>query len=111
MSTSKARAGSPWQYRSAFASVSRSSTAVASPRCSCVSTMAAPKRARMASRIAPPCTGSIPLRAGRDLVLQLHEAVEDRLGTRRTTRDVDVHGDDRIDALHGGIVVVEATGA
>src|SRR5664279_138276 len=34
-----------------------------------------------------------------DLLLELHQAVEEGLGTRRAAGDVDVHGDDPVDAL------------
>src|SRR5687768_5659037 len=80
---------------------------VASPRCSWVSTTAAPKRARAASSMAAPCMPLVPLHARGDLVLQLHEAVERRFGARRTAGAIHVHRDDRVDALHGGVVVVE----
>src|SRR5262249_36870112 len=64
-----------------------------------------PNRRRSSSRIA---MRSVPLRLGGDPVLQLHEAVDHGLGAGRTARDVDVDGDDRVDPLHGGVVVVEA---
>jgi hypothetical protein len=34
-----------------------------------------------------------------DLALQLHDPVDERLGTRRTSRHVHVHWDDLVDAL------------
>src|SRR5712691_10512052 len=70
--------------------------------------MASPNRRWSSARIA---TRSVPLRLGGDLVLQLHEPVDHRLGAGRAARDVDVDRDDRVDALHGGVVVVEATRA
>src|SRR5262245_1187104 len=108
MSTSNASAASSRQCASTPGRASRVTTAVRSPRWSSVSTMAPPNRRRSSSRIA---TRSVPLRLGGDLVLQLHEAVDHRLGAGRTARNVDVDGDDRVDALHGGVVVVEAAGA
>src|SRR4029434_4590749 len=104
MSTSKANVASSLQWASTPGSASRATTAVRSPRWSSASTMASPNRRRSSSRIA---TRSVPLRLGSDLVLQLHEPVDHGLGARRTARDVDVHRDDRVDTLHGGVVVVE----
>src|SRR5436190_403961 len=40
-----------------------------------------------------------------DLALQLHDAVDERLGARRTAGHEHVHGDDLIDALHQRVVV------
>src|SRR5262249_31873109 len=108
MSTSNASAASSRQCASTPGRASRVTTAVRSPRWSSVSTTAPPNRRRSSSRIA---TSSVPLRLAGDLVLQLHEAVDHRLGAGRTAGNVDVDGDDRVDALHGGVVVVEAAGA
>src|SRR5215471_15589389 len=108
MSTSNASAASSRQYASTPGRASRVTTAVRSPRWSSVSTMAPPNRRRSSSRIA---MRSVPLRLGGDPVLQLHEAVDHRLGAGWTARDVDVDRDDRVDPLHGGVVVVEAAGA
>src|SRR5438876_1158045 len=44
-------------------------------------------------------------------LLQLQDAVEHRLRMRRTSRNVDVDGDDRVDALHDGVVVIWASRA
>src|SRR6185503_1578770 len=49
--------------------------------------------------------------AARDLVLDEQETVEHRFRTRRATRDVDVAGDDFVDARDGRVVVVEAAAA
>src|SRR5437867_3542942 len=46
-----------------------------------------------------------------DLRLQLHQAVEHGLGPRRASRDVEVYGNDGVDPLHGGVVVVEPSRA
>src|SRR5262245_4601758 len=108
MSTSKASAASSRQWARTPSSASRETTAVRSPRWSSVSTMASPNRRRSSSRIG---TRSVPLGLGDDLVLQLHEPVDHRLGTRRAARDIDVDRYDRVDPLHGGVVVVEAAGA
>src|SRR5882672_8668642 len=108
MRTSNASAPSSLQWASTPSSASRLTIAVRSPRWSSVSTMASPNRRRSSSRIA---TGSVPLHLRGDLVLQLHEPVDHRLGSGWTARDVDVDRDDRVDALHGGVVVVEAAGA
>src|SRR5574341_31309 len=114
MSTSNASAASSRQAASTRGSTSRVTTAVWSPRWSWVSTMSAPNRFASAARIAAPSivqSPLVPLGLGGDLVLELHEPVEDGLGTRRAARDVDVHRDDRVDALDGRVVVVEAAGA
>src|SRR5499426_2764594 len=108
MRTSKAKAASSRQCASTVRSASRATTAVRSPRCSCVSTMASPNRRWSSVRIG---TRSVPLRLTGDLVLQLHEPVDDRFGTGWAAGDVDVDRDDRVDALHGGVVVVEAARA
>src|SRR5215471_9929736 len=107
MSTSNASAASSRQWASTERRAARATTAVRSPRWSSVSTMASPNRRRSSSRIA---TRSVPLRLGGDLVLQLHEAVDHGLGAGRTARDVNVDRDDRVDPLHGRVVVVEAAG-
>src|SRR5947208_8186776 len=108
MSTSNASAASWRQWASTARSASRATTAVRSPRCSSVSTMASPNRRRSSSRIA---TRSVPLHLRGDLVLELHEPVDHRLGAGRAARDVDVDRDDRIDAHDRGVVVVEAARA
>src|SRR2546426_7982081 len=108
MRTSKASSASSRQRLSAPGSVARSITAVWSPHWACVSTMAEPRRARSRSRIAAPSIRSVPLGPDRDPVLELHQPVDHRLRTRRAARDVDVDGDDRVDALHGGVVVVRS---
>src|SRR5258706_6863483 len=105
MSTSKASATSSRQWASTVSMAPRATTAVASPKCSCASTMASPNRRWSSARIS---TRSEPLRLAGDLVLQLHEPVDHRLGAGRTPGDVDVDGNDRVDPLHGGVVVVEA---
>src|SRR5436309_11472924 len=107
MSTSNASATSSRQWASTVRMASRATIAVSSPR-SCVSTMAAPNRRWSSASIS---TRSVPLGLGGDLVLQLHEPVDHRLGAGRTARDVNVDGNDRVDALHGGVVVIEAAGA
>src|SRR5213083_2166245 len=96
MRTSNASAASSRQCASTARSASR------------VSTMASPNRRWSPARIV---TRSVPLRLDGDLVLELHEPVDDRLGTRRTAGYVDVDRDDRVDPLHGGVVVVEAARA
>src|SRR5437879_13445483 len=108
MSTSNASAASSRQWASTARSASRATTAPWSPCWSSVSTMASPNRRWSSARIA---TRSVPLRLGGDFILQLHEPVDHRLGTGRAARDVDVDRNDRVDALHGGVVVVEAAGA
>src|SRR6185436_16760552 len=108
MSTSNARAASSRQWASTLRSASRAMTAVRSPRWSTVSTMASPNRRRSSSRMA---TRSVPLRLGGDLVLELHEPVDDGFGAGRTAGDVDVDRNDRVDPLHGGVIVVEAASA
>src|SRR5438552_11681526 len=45
-----------------------------------------------------------------DLPLQDLQPVEDLLGARRAAGHVDVHRDDPVGALHGGVVVVEPAG-
>src|SRR5262245_13660568 len=50
-------------------------------------------------RDAPPWSALDPL-------LQLQETIEDGLRPRGTAGNVDVHGDDRVDALNRGVVVV-----
>src|SRR5581483_42864 len=53
--------------------------------------------------------GDRPARAlERDPLLELQEPVDDGLRARRAARDVDVDRDDRVDALHDGVVVVRA---
>src|SRR5207247_9370205 len=108
MRTSNASAASSRQCASTARSAARVTTTVRSPRCSCVSTMASPNRRWSPARIV---TRSVPLRLDGDLVLELHEPVDDRLGTTRTAGYVDVDRDDRGDPLHGGVVVVEAAPA
>src|SRR5438093_40336 len=108
MSTSNASAASSRQWASTASSASRATTAVWSSRWSWISTRASPNRRWSSARIA---TRSVPLRLGGDLVLQLHEPVDHRLGTGRAARDVDVDRDDRVDAHDGRVVVVEAAGA
>src|SRR5207237_8616658 len=123
----------------------RVTTAVWSPRKSCVSTTPDPNRARSTASIAAPSISgapraarrgsplpsqarlprrvrlhlgraaasrshSIPLGLGGAPILRLHEPVDDGLRAGRAARDVDVHGDDRVDALDGRVVVVEAAG-
>src|SRR6266850_1596215 len=56
--------------------------------------MASPNRRWSSARIV---TRSVPLRLDGDLVLELHEPVDDRLGTRRTAGNVDVDRADRAD--------------
>src|SRR4029434_1606479 len=51
------------------------------------------------------------LGARRDLVLELHQTVDDALGARGATRDVDVHGNDGVDPLDRRVVVVEPSRA
>src|ERR671935_244315 len=49
-----------------------------------------------------------------DLVLQLHDAVEKRLCSRRATGHVDIHGHDTVAAAHDGVrivVIAAAVGA
>src|SRR5207247_5517186 len=41
-----------------------------------------------------------------DLVLQFEEALDQRLGPRRAARDVDINGNDLVDALEDRVVVV-----
>src|SRR5262245_58660617 len=92
-----------------------------SPRKACVPRTPAPTRSRSRARIPCPSTVSAPpvegpaeleaLRSRRDLVAELHQPVEDALGTQRTARNVDVDRNDRVDALHRRVVVVEAAGA
>src|SRR5262245_26431947 len=108
MRTSKASAASSRQWASTARSASRATTPVRSPRCSCVSTMASPNRRWSSARID---TRSVPLRLAGDLVLQLHQPVDDRFRTGRAAGDVDVDRNDRVDPLHGGVVVVEAARA
>src|SRR5215831_10652964 len=58
----------------------------------------------------PSLPGSVELetlRARRDLVHELHQTVDDALGAGRASGDVDVDGNDRVDPLHGGVIVVE----
>src|SRR5262245_50624746 len=43
-----------------------------------------------------------------DLALELHDAVDERLGARRTARHVDVDRHDLIDALHERVIVEDA---
>jgi len=114
-----------------------STTAVSSPNWLCVSRTAAPKRSPqlvedLLAHVALPrsfwrsCTsprsasGTGSVRgftmagvrsAARDLVLKEKEAIEDRLGSRRAARDVDVAGDDLVDAGERRVVVVEAAAA
>ena len=45
-----------------------------------------------------------------DLLLQHHDAVDQAFGTRRTAGHVDVHRNDRVDALHHRVVVEHAAG-
>src|SRR6266511_3095874 len=70
MRTSNASATSSRQWASTARRASRATTAVRSPRWSCVSTTASPNRRWSSARIA---TRSVPLRLGGDLVLQLQE--------------------------------------
>ena len=42
-----------------------------------------------------------------DLLLQLHEAVEQRLGARRAAGHVDVHRDDLVDALQHAVAELQ----
>src|SRR5688572_12699901 len=46
-----------------------------------------------------------------NLGLQLHQAVEDHFGPGRAAGDVNIDGEDGVDAHDGGVVVVEASGA
>src|ERR1051326_5818444 len=55
----------------------------------------------------PLAGGGLPL----NFLLKLDQSVEDHLGTRRAPRDVDIHRQDRVNAHHGGVVVVEPAGA
>src|SRR5205807_3854070 len=105
---SNASAGSSLQWARTPSTASLATIAVRSARWSSVSTMASPNRRRSSSRIG---TRSVPLHLRGDLVLELHEPVDHRLGARRAARDVDVDRNDRIDAHDGGVVVVEAAGA
>src|SRR5262245_875036 len=107
MRTSKPRSASSRQRLSAAGSAARSTTAVWSPCWACVSITDEPRRARSRSRIAAPSTVSVPLGPDRDLFLELHEPVDHRLRTGRAAWNVDVDGNDRVDPLHGGVVVVE----
>src|SRR2546422_4964557 len=108
MSTANAGAASSRRGASRASSASRATPGVWSSGWSWPSTMASPNRRWSSARIA---TRSVPLRLGGDLVLQLHEPVDHRLGTGRAARDVDVDRDDRVDAHDGRVVVVEAAGA
>src|SRR5262245_15075689 len=111
MRTSKPRSASSRHSLRAAGSAARSITTVSSPCCAWVSTTDAPRRARSRSNIAAPSTPSVPLSPDRDLVLQLHEPVDDRFRPRRAARNVYVDGNDGVDALHGRVVVIEAAGA
>src|SRR6266540_7565136 len=83
--------------------------------------MPSPRRAESRARIACPSNGGSPpfrpmarleaLGARHDLVLELHQTVDDALRTGRASGDVHVHGDDRVDPLDRRIVVVEPTRA
>src|SRR2546425_1560097 len=108
MRTSNASAASSRQWASTASRAPGATTGVWSAGWWCVSTMAPPNRRWSSARIA---TRSIPLGLSGDLVLQLHEPVDHRLGTRRAARDVDVDRNDRVDAHDRGVVVVEAAGA
>src|ERR1051325_9462735 len=83
-----------------------------SPRYSWVARTRSPTCSRSRARMSVPSisgsSGSEALGARRDLVLELHQAVDDALEARRAARDVHVHRDDGVDALDGGVVVVEA---
>src|SRR3989338_8949884 len=46
-----------------------------------------------------------------DLLLQFYEPVEHIFRPRRTSRNIDIHGDDCVDALHRRIVVIKSTRA
>src|SRR5207248_8354770 len=46
--------------------------------------------------------------ARRDLLLEQQDAIDQRFGARRASRDIHIHGDDLIDALHDGIVIEDA---
>jgi hypothetical protein len=44
-----------------------------------------------------------------DAILQLHQAINHGLGTRRASGDIDIDGDDSIDTLEHGVIVVRST--
>src|SRR5262245_28311812 len=111
MRTSKPRSASSRQRLSAAGSAARSTTAVWSPCWACVSITDEPRRARSRSRIAAPSTLLVPPGAYREPFRKLQEPVEHGLRTRRAARNVHVDGNDRIDPLHGGVVVVETARA
>src|SRR5256712_2001374 len=108
MRTSNASAASSRQWASTARRASRATTAVGSPWWSWVSTTASPNRRWSSARM---LTRSVPLGLSGDLVLQLHEPVDHRLGAGRAAGNVDVARDDRVDALDGGVIVIEAAGA
>src|SRR5258705_12394900 len=75
--------------------------------------MRPPQRSRSRGRMAWPSMvvpgpGSEALGARRDLVLELHQAVDDALGARRAAGNIDVHRDDGVDPLDRRVVVVKA---
>src|SRR5213593_1803484 len=122
MSTRRSNAspGSSRQKARASRMASRATTAVWSPRKSWVSSTRPPRRARSRARIACPSTGIRLSSRGatlealgprRELVLELHQAVDDALGAGWASRDVHVDGDDRVDSLNRRVVVVEAARA
>src|SRR4029450_3641940 len=109
-------AASSRQNRRISGSIPRSTSSVWSPCSAWVARTAAPKRSWSRARMSGPCMRgrpavSVPLPPDGDLVLELHQAVEHALGPGRASRNVDVDGQDRVDALHGGVVVVEPTRA
>src|SRR5262249_23313157 len=102
MSMSNCRAGSSRQKRRKARAVARSTSTVWSPRWACVPWMAGPNRSFSRPRIASPSMRLDPLGVGPlggDLLLQLHQAVEDRLRTGRAAGDVDVDRNDGVDPL------------